>query len=208
LANAREDGRYCGVDDEISLLFATGCYCDFTFPAAPDPCQPKIINSIYWPSGDLSRRRAHERGTRARVGRHFDDRILIVQGPLSLSPRLSKMPVRIEAAAITAIDPATSSRVRAWVSQDIHVEGRPDWVFVKVHTHGAPERQARSLLGEGGRMLHETLARDFNDGERWRLHYVSAREMYNVARAAMDGCAGDPGAYRDYHLEPPPVMTS
>ena len=28
--------------------------------------------------------------------------------------------------------------------------GRPEWVFVKVHTHGAPEPQAASLLGEGG----------------------------------------------------------
>ena len=28
----RADGRWCGVDDEIPLLFETGCYADFTFP--------------------------------------------------------------------------------------------------------------------------------------------------------------------------------
>jgi hypothetical protein len=29
--------------------------------------------------------------------------------------------------------------------------------------------------------------------------------MYNIAMAAMDGYAGDPGGYRDYVLPPPPV---
>jgi len=28
----------------------------------------------------------------------------------------------------------------------VTVAGRPEWVFVKVHTHGAPELQAASLL--------------------------------------------------------------
>ena len=58
LANARSDGRWCGVDEEIPLLFETGCYADFTFPAAPDESQPNIVNQIYWPEGDLARRRA------------------------------------------------------------------------------------------------------------------------------------------------------
>src|SRR5690349_16137339 len=53
LANARRDRRWCGVDDEIPLLFDTGCYADFTFPSAPDECQPNIVNRIYWPAGDL-----------------------------------------------------------------------------------------------------------------------------------------------------------
>ena len=46
LANARRDGRWCGVDDELPLLFARGCYADFTFPSAPDECQPGIVNQI------------------------------------------------------------------------------------------------------------------------------------------------------------------
>ena len=39
----------------------------------------------------------------------------------------------------------------------------------------------------------------------WALHYVTAREMYNVARAAMDGKSGDPSAYFDDVVPPPPV---
>src|SRR5206468_3068712 len=33
LANARADGRWCGVDEELPILHETGCYADFTFPA-------------------------------------------------------------------------------------------------------------------------------------------------------------------------------
>jgi hypothetical protein len=78
-------------------------------------------------------------------------------------------------------------------------------VFVKVHTHGAPETQAAAVLGDGSRMLHRELAARYNDGVRWKLHYVTAREMYNIAIAAMQGHAGDPNDYRDYVLPPPPV---
>lgn len=207
LANARDDGRWCGVSDEMQVLWETGCYADFTFPSAPDQCQPNIVNQIYWPTGDLSQSRAYERGVTARVGERRDDRILMVQGPLALVPRPAKMPIRIENSAVTADDPATPSRIKTWVSQNIHVLGRPEWVFVKVHTHGAPDKQGDSLLGAGGTMMHRELTTRYNDGEHWKLHYVTAREMYNIALAAMDGHAGDPNEYRNYRLQPPPVCS-
>jgi hypothetical protein len=113
---------------------------------------------------------------------------------------------RIENGALTGSDPPTRERVASWVAQDIHVAGRPEWVFVKVHTHGAPENTLASLLGDGGRSLHRELQR-YNDGQRWKLHYASARELYNIAMAAMDGKAGDPIDFRDYLLKPPPVAS-
>jgi hypothetical protein len=205
LANARPDGRWCGVDEELPLLHETGCYADFTFPAAPDPSQPPIVNQIYWPDGDLGRRRAQDAGTPAQVGEVRRDRILIIEGPLALAFRPGRALPRIENAAVTAADPGTPDRVRTWVRQGICVTGRPEWVFVKVHTHGAPEKQAASLLGDGGATLHRELTGRYNDGKRWQLHYVTAREMYNIAIAAMDGKDGDPGSYRDYVLPPPPA---
>ncbi|WP_428265236.1 hypothetical protein [Haliangium sp.] len=205
LANGREDGRWCGVDEEVPLLWETGCYVDMTFPSAPDECQPNIVNQIYWPTGDLAQRRSYEHGERARVGLRRDDRILLMQGPLALAKRPGKLSVRIESSAIDHTDPPSAARLRTWVAQDIHVGGRPEWVFVKLHTHGAPERNARVLLGDETRALHQTLTQDYNDGTRWRLHYVSAREMYNIAMAAIDGHAGDPNDYRDYLMSPPPV---
>ncbi len=207
LANSRSDGRWCGVDEEIPLLWQHGCYADFTFPAAPHECQPNIVNQIYWPTGDLARRRAYEEGARARVGEVMTDRLLMIQGPLALAKRPGRLAVRIENAALTAADPGSAARARTWVRQAVHVEGRPDWVFVKLHTHGAPEREAASLLGSGGDALHTALTTQYNDGKNWVLHYVTAREMYNIAIAAMDGATGDPNAYRDHVFAPPPVMS-
>lgn len=206
LANSRSDGRYCGVDSELQVLFETGCYADFTFPSAPDETQPGIVNEIYWPTGDPAMARAHERGVPSRVGDVMDDRILLVEGPLALAPR-GRLGVRIESGALTANDPPDAQRIRTWIKQGIHVRGRPDWIFVKVHTHGAPEAQAESLLGDGGRALHDELTRNFNDGVRFVLHYVTAREMFNIAIAAMHGCTGDPGRHRN-HVHPPPPVAS
>jgi hypothetical protein len=201
LANGRPDGRWCGVDDELLVLHELGCYVDLTFPSAPDPCQPDKVNQIYWPSGDLSQRRSYEYGERARVGTHYDDRLLMITGPLALARK--GIGIRLENGAITGDDPPTAARVATWIAQGIHIEGRPEWVFVKVHTHGAIESTARSLLGDGGRALHEALHHHARDG--WKLHYVTAREMFNVARAAMDGQLGDPDAYYDYVVQPPPI---
>jgi hypothetical protein len=206
LANAREDGAFCGVDDELDLLWELGCYADFTFPSAPDPTQPRIVNSIYYPLGDVRQRAAHERGRAVRVGSAREDRVLIVQGPLSLSRRRGPgLPLRIDAGALTARDPATPERLRTWIAQGVGVRGRPEWVFVKLCTHGAPEREAASLLGGPQRRFHEALAA-LSRRENFCVHYLTAREMYNVARAAMDGKVGEPGELRDYEIPPPERM--
>ena len=68
LDNARPDGRWCGVNNEITILLDAGCYADFTLPAAPDPSQTRTINSIYYAIDDPARPRSHDYGTAVRVG--------------------------------------------------------------------------------------------------------------------------------------------
>ena len=75
-----------------------------------------------------------------------------------------------------------------------------------MHTHGAKEANAGPLLGEAGRRLHQYLGARYNDGRNWILHYVTAREMYNIAMAAIEGASGDPGLHRDHVVGPPPVV--
>jgi hypothetical protein len=203
LANARRDGRWCGVDDEIELLWELGCYADLTFPSAPDQSQPGIVNSIYYPRGDVARRRAYEDGQPVRVGTPKQDRLLLIEGPIALALRPGTRTPRIESAALDHTDPPTAARLATWVDQEVTVAGRPEWVFVKVHTHGAPEKNATVLLGDGMRRFHEELQREHNDGEAWKLHYVTAREMFNLARAAMDGKRGEPSEWFDYEIPPP-----
>ena len=85
----------------------------------------------------------------------------------------------------------------------IHLPGRPEWVFVKVHTHGAADRNLAGLLGGGFEALFSDLERRYNDGRRWRLHYVTARELYNIIKAAEAGHTGDPSDYRNFAIAPP-----
>jgi hypothetical protein len=205
LANARRDGRMCGVDDELTLLYELGCYADFTFPAARDQSQPSIVNAIYYPRGEVARRRAYEDGEPVRVGTGRRDRILLIQGPLALARRPGSGRLRIDGGSLDWSDLPTAARLRTWVRQQVSVEGREEWVFVKVHSHGAIERNAEILLGEPMLGLHRALAK-YNDGTRWKLHYVSAREMYNLARAAMDGRSGPPERFLDYEISRPPRM--
>jgi hypothetical protein len=85
LDNSRPDGRWCGVNNEISVLLETGCYADFTMPSAPAECQTTTINSIYYATDDPNRPKSHDRGLPARVGsKQPDNSLLMVQGPLAL----------------------------------------------------------------------------------------------------------------------------
>src|SRR5205823_13408090 len=52
----------------------------------------------------------------------------------------------------------TGDRLRRWLRARVQVPGRPDWFFVKLHTHGAKEANQRVLLGESMTAFHESLA--------------------------------------------------
>jgi len=133
--------------------------------------------------------------------------LMLIQGPLCLDWRRRKWGIlpRLENADISRARPPSPDRIDLWVKQHIHVLGQPEWVFVKVHTHGTVPRNMEAALGESMQRIHEYMREKYNDGKQWRLHYVAAREMYNVIRAAEDGMTGDPGQYRDYEISPPPV---
>jgi hypothetical protein len=208
LDNSRADGRWCGINNELILLRDLGCYADFTLPSAPSDTQTRMINAIYYATDDPLRPKSHDTGVPVRVGGQPSGDLMIVQGPLGLNWRERRFGLipRIENADVRRACPPTPARVDAWVRTGIHVQGRPEWVFVKVHTHGAIEKTADSLLGDGGRALHTAL-REQTKARRDTLHYVTAREMFNVARAAMDGKSGDPSAYFDYLVKPPPIAS-
>jgi hypothetical protein len=179
-----------------------------------------VVNAIYYVRDDPSAPRSYDTGRYAEVGRSPDpDELLLIEGPLSVWwpwPPSRLMP-RIESGTIdaTAGNWPTVERFDRWVSCNITVGGRPDWIFVKVHTHGAPERNADVLLGTTMREFHRSVGARYNDGTRYRLHYVTAREMFNIVQAAQAGKTGDPSQYRDFairritpsKLRPPAPMT-
>lgn len=205
LDNCHPSGTGCGVNNELIVLREEGCYADFTLPAAPDPCQTSTINRIYYATDDPHRPKSHDAGVRVAVGRPAQGDLMIIQGPLGLMWHNRKFGLvpRIENADVRTSSPPTPARVDAWVETGIHVEGRPEWIFVKVHTHGTQERDIGTLLGPKMAEAFSHLEAKYNDGREWKLHYVSARETYNIIKAAEAGLAGDPNAYRD-HLIPRP----
>ena len=62
------------------------------------------------------------------------------------------------------------------------------------------------MLGAETSAFHRDVLAAYNDGERYRLHYVTAREMTNIIHAAEDGRTGNPGQYREYGLGRPPCV--
>lgn len=60
-----------------------------------------------------------------------------------------------------------------------------------------------TLLGAPMDAMHTHLEGAYNDGQRHVLHYVTAREMYNIIKAAEAGKGGNPGDWRDFVLPRP-----
>lgn len=204
LDNSRADGRWCGINNELVVLRDTGCYADFTLPSAPSDTQTRTVNSIYYATDDPRRPKSHDTGIPVRVGGKASGDLLIFQGPLALNWRRRRLGIwpRIENADIAPSEVPIEERVELWVRQHIHVEGRPEWIFIKVHTHGATEINADYLFGGEFERLFSCLEGRYNDGRAYRLHYVTAREAYNIAKAAEAGHDGDPARFRDFLIPP------
>lgn len=187
LCNSRPDGRWCGVNNELAILLETGCYADFTFPSAPDATQPPIINRIYHASDRPGVSASHEAESPA-----GDNTLLMVQGPLLLDWSKKKRGVfpGIENGCLQATQPPSVARLEQWLRARIQVAARPDWFFVKLHAHGAPEHDHEALLGAPMVQFHEDLARLARDNPKFHFHYVTAREMANLVRAAEAGFKG------------------
>ena len=128
---------------------------------------------------------------------------MLIQGP-SFPFRKSRSSFKpwIFGDAIDGVRRVTPARIDAWIRTGISIQGRPECIFVKTHTHGAA--QAGAVLGEEMDEIFTYLEQRYNDGDNWILHYVTAREMYNICKALEAGePMGDPSRYRDYRVAPP-----
>src|SRR6185312_4436908 len=199
-----DSDEYCGVREELKLLHEFGCFADFTFPALFSSAQPPEVNKIYaarddpgpksyripWPLLDLKNGAAD---------------LMIFEGPLSIAPswNLRRLFFDVDDANIHPAMPAGPARVHRWVNARVYVAERPDWIFVKVfgHTVSSQEDMDEALGPHFDSALTE-LERHYNDGEQYILHYVTAREAYNLAMAAATGATGDPSKYYDSEIKP------
>ena len=205
LDNSEKDGANCGVNNELIILTDEGCYADFTLPSAPSATQTAKINSIYYAKDDPRKPKSHNVGRDVTVnGAPWGD-LMIVQGPLMLNWKNRKWGLlpRIENSDIRSSYPPSDTRIDLWVNAGIHVQGRPEWIFIKIHTHGTQDNDMEMLLGEPVDNMFDTMESKYNDGDNFVLHYVTTREMYNIVKAAEKGKSGNPSDYRDFILKKP-----
>ena len=199
LANSA-GGRGCGVDSEMQILADTGCYADLTLPTGVFyRAQTAKINSLYECRLPLDQRAPHREGHDLTVG--IEPRVfpLILQGPLLITAG-KKRRCGIENGALVGSNPPTLRRLQLWKQAAISVKGRPDWLFIKLHCHSMDPTHERAVLGQGMKSFLQELVLDAKDRQE-TLHFVSAREMANIALAACAGREGNPGEYRDYRLK-------
>jgi hypothetical protein len=183
LANSRPDGRYCGLNNEITLLRDLGCYADFTMPSGNSPTQARTVNTIYWVTDGPSRPRSYDHGIAVKPGSPGCGDLLMIPGPLGLRWSGRIVP-RMETGELASYDLPTRHRVRRWL--DVAPRVGSD-TFIKLFTHGAQERHSAVLLGESGfDRLFASLGEECRE-RGYQLRYVSAWEMRQAVDAAARG---------------------
>ena len=202
LANSK-GGKCCGVDEEMQILQETGCYADMTLPSAPDETQVSMINKIYECGLPLTEKMPHRKGNRVSAFGNQPQLPLIFTGPLifNWTRRVKGLPVpRIDDGALVDNQPSDLARLNRWISANITVKHRPEWIFVKLYCHGFFDSDQSACIGEKARRFFSEI---IENGERtgdYKVHFASAREAFNIVLAAIDGKKGTPSEYRNYRL--------
>jgi len=164
------------------LLRDLGCYADFTMPSTPSATQSRIINKIYWCTNNPDNRpRSFDRGIEATVGGGKQGDLLMITGPLGLRLGSRLMP-RVESGEVAGYDLPTPSRAHQWF--DLSPTIGED-IFIKLYTHGAPERNLEPLLNGGLANLYRWLA-DEADRRGIEIHWATAWQMYQAVNALMN----------------------
>ena len=204
LNNSRRDGKWCGVNNELQILKDTGCYADFSLPSAPSDTQTRKINSIYYAKDNPLKRKSHNWGVDVEIGKEPSGDLMLIQGPLTLNWSRRKWQIfpTIENGEISNIRYPSQSRVDAWIKKGISVKGAPNFIFIKVHTHGCMDKNMEVLLGKPFDEMLSYMERKYNDGKNYVLHYVTTREMFNIIKAIESRQFIDFQHARDFLLKP------
>jgi len=194
----------CGVNNEIIILASLGCYLDVTFPAILTSSQPSRINSIYYATDDPNAPKSYDDGVPVEVGNPPTGDLMLLQGPLMVDWddwRFKTHP-SIENGDIFKEYPLFEKRIPLWLEANVHVIGQPNWVFIKLHSHGCRKSDSLALWGPSFDSTLTTLEGICGVGEDYVLHYVTVREAYNIIKAAEAGEIGNPERFRDYVIKP------
>jgi hypothetical protein len=110
----------------------------------------------------------------------------MVQGPLTFDWSRKKLGLipKIENSDLLANHPPSIGRLQLWMNAGVTVKGRPDWRFVKLHTHGCKSGNIDMLLGPKMQSFHQGMAELHQTNPNFRYHYVTAWEMAQLIHQA------------------------
>ncbi len=187
---------------QASVLSDLGCYADMSFPGARRSRPQSRVNTMFMVSSADSE--PYNESDELRAGRLGKGGLLVIEGPFLIDWTDWRFTIRpyVEEGHLSQEAPPDPGRVDSWIRANVHVIGQPNWIFVKLMIDGlsdaASAQSLRHSLDQSLMYLEEVC----NDDELYRLHYVTAREMYNVAMAAQALKSGNAGLFRDYLIEP------
>ena len=118
---------------------------------------------------------------------------MLLNGPLLLdwgNRKWGLLP-RLENGCLQHSQPPDAHRIDNWLRPACRYQAGPIGSLSSCTPHGAPEESHDTLLGEPMVRLHEELARRAREDAHFHYHYVTAREMYNLVKAAEAGYRGD-----------------
>lgn len=182
LDNSLPGGRWCGLNGEAKLLRDLGCYADFTMPSGDSESQSRIVNQIYWCTGDPTRPKSYDTGRRVVVGALAHNNLLIIPGPLGLRWTGRLMP-RMETGELAANDLPTRYRAKRWLDLASHIGSD---VFIKLYTHGAQEKNSSPLLGGALQTAFEVV-REEAEKVHSSVFFATAWQMYVAVEAIRQG---------------------
>jgi hypothetical protein len=100
----------------------------------------------------------------------------MITGPLGVR-FAGRFKPRLETGEIAGYDMPSPSRVRQWFDLAPTIG---DDLFLKLYTHGAPERNLEPLLNEGLSNLYRWVAEEAQR-RQIEVHWASAWQMYQAA---------------------------
>jgi hypothetical protein len=183
LDNSLPNGAHCGVTGELQVLRDLGCYADFSMPSFPSPSQSRILNKIYWTTGDPAKPRGYDQGIEATIGGGVQGDILMITGPTGLLYEKRLTPW-LDAGELAHHAMPSSYRVKRWLEFAPRIG---DDIFIKLFAHGAREDNAAVLLGTDSKpgslapmfqWIHEAAQK-----HNLELHWTSAFDMFRAVDA-------------------------
>ena len=181
LDNADPSGQFCGLNNEITLLRDLGCYADFTLPCPHTAAQVHMVNTIYWATDDPERPKSHDRGIPVRPGEGVRGDLMIIPGPLAINwkERVRALAPRLETGEVAEYSRASLHRARLWLKCGPRIG---EDVFIKLYAHGAPEKNAKSMLGGDLDRTFDYIAQACSE-TGVALHFVTTWQMWNAVEA-------------------------